>query len=90
MRRGSRRNWGSATVKPWRIAIAGGASPSWSRPRGLFDDALSLCDRFQISYYDAAIVAAARILNCNVVYSEDLSDGQDYGGVKVVNPFRGL
>lgn len=56
----------------------------------LFDDALATCDRYQISYYDAAIVAAARMLNCNVVYSVDLSGGQDYGRVKVVNPFRGL
>jgi len=54
----------------------------------LFDDALRLCDRFQIGYYDASIVAAARALGCKVVQSEDLSDGQDYDGVEVVNPFR--
>jgi predicted nucleic acid-binding protein len=56
----------------------------------LFDDALSLVQRFQISYYDAAILAAARKLNCKVVHSEDLNDGQDYLGVRVSNPFRGL
>ena len=43
--------------------------------------------RFQISYWDAAIIEAARALRCNVVLSEDLSDGQDYGGVRVENPF---
>jgi predicted nucleic acid-binding protein len=43
--------------------------------------------RFQISYWDAAIVEAARALGCDVVLSEDLSDGQDYGGVRVENPF---
>jgi len=53
----------------------------------LFDDSLILCDRFQISYYDAAILAAARQLKCKVVYSEDLNDSQDYGGVTVKNPF---
>jgi predicted nucleic acid-binding protein len=47
--------------------------------------ALEICHRFQVSYYDALILAA-----CTVVYSEDLNDGQDYGGVKVINPFAGL
>lgn len=56
----------------------------------LFDDTLVLVSRFQIGYYDAAILAAARQLRCKVVQSEDLNDGQDYDGVKVSNPFRGL
>lgn len=43
--------------------------------------------RFQISYWDAAIVEAARMSDCETVLSEDLSDGQDYGGVRVSNPF---
>jgi predicted nucleic acid-binding protein len=43
--------------------------------------------RFQISYWDAAIIEAARALDCGLVLSEDLSDGQDYGGVTVANPF---
>jgi predicted nucleic acid-binding protein len=49
--------------------------------------AMHLKDRFQVSYWDAAIIAAAHELGCDKIYSEDLSDGQDYGGVKVVNPF---
>jgi predicted nucleic acid-binding protein len=44
--------------------------------------------QFGISYWDAAIVEAARSLGCDVVLSEDLSDGQDYAGVRVENPFR--
>jgi predicted nucleic acid-binding protein len=44
--------------------------------------------RFQISYWDAAVIEAARALGCKIVLSEDLSDGQDYGGITVVNPFR--
>jgi predicted nucleic acid-binding protein len=43
--------------------------------------------RFQISYWDAAILEAARELGCEVVLSEDLNDGQDYAGVLVENPF---
>jgi predicted nucleic acid-binding protein len=44
--------------------------------------------RFGISYWDAAILEAARSLGCDTVISEDLSDGQDYAGVVVQNPFR--
>jgi predicted nucleic acid-binding protein len=49
--------------------------------------AMSARQRFQISYWDAAILEAARALDCHVVLSEDLSDGQDYAGVQVENPF---
>jgi predicted nucleic acid-binding protein len=49
--------------------------------------AMSTRQRFGISYWDAAILEAARTLGCQVVLSEDLSDGQDYTGVRVENPF---
>jgi len=49
--------------------------------------ALRLANRFRISYWDAAIIAAARELRCHIVYSEDLSHGQDYDGIVIVNPF---
>jgi predicted nucleic acid-binding protein len=51
--------------------------------------AISTKQRFGISYWDAAILEAARALGCEVVVSEDLSDGQDYAGVRVENPFVG-
>lgn len=56
----------------------------------LFDAALDVCGRYQIGLYDAAILAAARQLGCQIVHSEDLNDGQDYDGVRVENPFRGI
>jgi predicted nucleic acid-binding protein len=49
--------------------------------------AMSTRQRFNISYWDAAILEAARALGCEVVLSEDLSDEQDYDGVRVENPF---
>lgn len=52
--------------------------------------AATTADRFRISYGDAAIVEAARALGCDTVLSEDLADGQDYGGVTVRNPFLDL
>ena len=51
--------------------------------------ALATRQRFGISYWDAAILEAGRTLGCDVVLSEDLSDGQDYAGVRVQNPFMG-
>jgi predicted nucleic acid-binding protein len=44
--------------------------------------------RFGISYWDAAILEAGRSAGCEVVLSEDLSDGEDYAGMRVENPFR--
>jgi len=49
--------------------------------------ALEARERYRISYWDAAIVEAARTLGCRTLLSEDLSDGRDYDGVQVVNPF---
>lgn len=49
--------------------------------------ALRTRDRYQISYWDAAIIEAARLSSCDIVLSEDLNHGQDYGGVRVENPF---
>lgn len=45
--------------------------------------------RWRLSYWDAAILEAARASGCEVVLSEDLADGEDYDGVRVENPFRG-
>jgi len=50
--------------------------------------ALETKARFQISYWDAAIVEAARALGCQTLLSEDLNHGQDFSGVVVKNPFR--
>ena len=55
---------------------------------GIMLAALDACQRFQISYWDAAIIEASRAMGCAEVLSEDLSESQDYGGVRVVNPFR--
>ena len=50
-------------------------------------EAVQIAERFQISHFDAQILAAAKRMACATVYSEDLNHGQDYGGVRVVNPF---
>jgi predicted nucleic acid-binding protein len=54
----------------------------------IFWAALQIKERYQLSYWDAAILAAALELGCHTVYSEDLNHGQDYAGVRVINPFK--
>jgi predicted nucleic acid-binding protein len=44
--------------------------------------------RWGLSYWDAAILEAARACGCEIVLSEDLSDQEDYGGIRIENPFR--
>ena len=44
--------------------------------------------RFGISYWDAAIIEAARSLGCTEVLAEDLQDHQNFHGLLVINPFR--
>ena len=48
---------------------------------------VSISRRFGLSYWDGAILAAARVMGCEIVYSEDLSATQDYDGLRVANPF---
>ena len=50
--------------------------------------AWSLQDRYSLSWWDALIVAAARIAGCDRLLTEDLSHGQDLDGVTVTNPFQ--
>lgn len=44
--------------------------------------------RYQLSYWDGAILAAAHRLGAHILYTEDLNHDQLYGSVRVINPFR--
>jgi predicted nucleic acid-binding protein len=63
----------------WHVVVNGGES---------ILEALDLEARFQISFWDALVVQAAQASGAETLYSEDLSDGQTYGSVKVTNPLR--
>ena len=54
----------------------------------LFGRGLTLQERYQLSLWDAMIVAAAQTSGARVLYTEDLNHGQDYDGVVATNPFR--
>jgi predicted nucleic acid-binding protein len=53
----------------------------------LIHEAIRTSRRHQISYWDAAIIAAAVRAGAPIVFSEDLNHGQRYGDVQVINPF---
>ena len=73
---------------------AAGLIESWHRfpvqPIGadLMRAALGTRQRFRISYWDAAIIEAARAMGCTGVLSEDLGHGTDYSGIVIQDPFR--
>jgi predicted nucleic acid-binding protein len=51
-------------------------------------EAWRLEDRYGISFWDALLLASANAAGCRYFLSEDLNDGQLYGAVRTVNPFR--
>jgi predicted nucleic acid-binding protein len=56
----------------------------------VFEESWRIQDRGKIAFWDALIVAAAKVGGCSYVLTEDLQDGQEIAGVRVVNPFRSL
>jgi predicted nucleic acid-binding protein len=74
--------------------LAVGLIHTWTRFRvqettlPILEAALEIKGAYGFSYWDSAIIAAARALGCGRLYSEDMSHGQEIVGVTVVNPFR--
>ena len=75
-------------------AVAAGLVLSWLRFEvqdntvGTLQGALDIKAAHGFSYWDSAIIAAARALGCDTIYTEDLSHGRIVEGVTIVNPFR--
>jgi len=61
--------------------------PLQEQTSALMHAAFSTRMRYGLSYWDAAIVEAARMLGCQQILTEDLQHGQDLGGIRIVNPF---
>jgi len=53
----------------------------------VMQDALDIKKRYQTSYWDAAILAAAVSASCSELFSEDLNPGQNYTSIRVIDPF---
>jgi predicted nucleic acid-binding protein len=73
-------------VQRWILGFE--AYPIQPVDSGIVARGLELSQRFQIKYWDAAILAAAERLGAPILYTEDLSHEQFYGSVQVINPFR--
>jgi predicted nucleic acid-binding protein len=54
----------------------------------LYDTCLGIQAETKYSFYDSLILAGAVHGGCDTLYSEDLQDGQQVRGVKIVNPYR--
>jgi predicted nucleic acid-binding protein len=74
--------------------IAVGLVEAWLRfplqemTRGVLLAALEIKAAHGFSYWDSAIIAAARALGCREVLTEDMSHGREVAGVRIVDPFR--
>jgi predicted nucleic acid-binding protein len=55
----------------------------------MYQETLALSHRYRLGWFDSLIVAAAMAGECDVLYSysEDVEDGQKFGGLLVENPF---
>ena len=53
----------------------------------LYGEALRILARFHLAWYDSLILASAIEGQCEVLYSEDFQDGQQFGNVTIANPF---
>ena len=56
--------------------------------RALLRRAFDVQQRWQLSFWDASIVAAAQQAGAHVMWTEDFNAGEDYGGVVAVNPLH--
>lgn len=79
---------------PLPHAIAAGLIRTWMRfavqdtTASVLTQALDLKVAHGFSYWDSAIIAAAKALGCRTLYSEDMAHGREVEGVLIVNPFR--
>ena len=69
-------------------AIRGLCLPPVAITVEIHDEALRIAQRYGYHIYDSLVLAAAMQAGCNVLYSEDMQDGQKIGSVTIKNPFR--
>jgi predicted nucleic acid-binding protein len=53
----------------------------------LYECAWEIEERWNLSWWDSLIAASARLAGCSILLSEDMQDGLDLGGLRIVNPF---
>jgi predicted nucleic acid-binding protein len=83
-------------TRPDRLShqLASAFISKWARFRvqdvtlAILNAALEIRATHRFSYWDCAIIAAARALGCRELYTEDMSHGREVEGVLIINPFR--
>jgi predicted nucleic acid-binding protein len=84
----------STRPDPLLHEIAVGLIATWTRFRvqeitiSILNGALEIKAAQGFSYWDSAIIAAARALGCRELYTEDIAHGREVEGVTIINPFR--
>jgi predicted nucleic acid-binding protein len=79
---------------PLSHELAAAFISKWTRFRvqeinlAILNAALEIKAAHGFSYWDSAIIAAARALGCRELYTEDMSHGRQVEGVTILNPFR--
>ena len=84
------------STKPYPLSHADAVDmiTGWSRFRvqdltlAVVQVALEIRARHHFSYWDCAIIAAAKALGCRELYTADMSHDQDVDGILIINPFR--
>jgi len=69
------------------LVLAYAAWPVVASDMALVKAAVEKSIEFRLSIWDAMVIEAAMRVQAQVLYSEDLSHGQRFGAVEVVNPF---
>jgi predicted nucleic acid-binding protein len=84
----------STRPDPLPHEVAAGLIATWTRFRvqeitlSILTGALEIKAAHEFSYWDSAVIAAARALGCRAVYTEDMAHGREVDGVTMINPFR--
>lgn len=50
-------------------------------------EAITIQQRYKISFWDAMIICSAKTLGCKIIWTEDLNNKQYYEDIQVLNPF---
>lgn len=83
-------------ASPMERAMASAFVRSWLRfpvqetTVELIEAAWQIQQDHRFSYWDCAVIAAARALGCETLASEDMDHGRRIDGVTIRNPFRAL
>jgi predicted nucleic acid-binding protein len=84
----------AARSHPLSHETALGLVSAWTRFKiqeitlSILTGALEIEAAHRFSYWDSAVIAAARALGCHILYSEDMSHGRKVEGITIVDPFR--